>query len=182
MRATFSKLISMQWQVNAAIALARFFYRRVPVVGRFVGMFIDRCILVFFGIDVWSFSVDIKHLSIAHPVGVMFGGVGVYSQGRVVVMSGVKFGGGRPNDPDFIEKSRAGRTFVLGDNVVIATNSTLLGPLTICDNVLVGAMSLVTKSITEPGVYAGCPARKISDEVTFDWVAHLPDPHAETIA
>jgi serine acetyltransferase len=179
MRSRLSKLITMEWQVNAAIALSRACYLRMPVIGRFIGMFIDRLILIFFGIDLWSFSVDVKHLSIAHPVGIMFGGVGVYSEGRVVVMSGVKFGGARPSDPLFLERSRAGRTFVLGDNVVISTGSILLGPLTICDNVVIGAMSLVNRSIDEPGVYAGCPARKISDEVTFDWVAHLPDPRLD---
>jgi acetyltransferase-like isoleucine patch superfamily enzyme len=33
--------------------------------------------------------------------------------------------------------------------------------VTICDNVVVGAGSVVTKDITEPGIYAGNPARLI---------------------
>ena len=63
--------------------------------------------------------------------------------------------------------------FVLGDNVVIGANSVVMGPVDICDNVLIGAMSLVNRSIAEPGVYVGVPARKVSAEVSDEWVAHL---------
>ncbi len=48
----------------------------------------------------------------------------------------------------------------LGNYVSIGTNATVL-PVTICDNVVVGAGSVVTKNITEPGIYAGNPAKKI---------------------
>jgi acetyltransferase-like isoleucine patch superfamily enzyme len=46
----------------------------------------------------------------------------------------------------------------IGDRVSIGTNATIL-PVTICDRVVVGAGAVVTKDITEPGVYAGNPAR-----------------------
>ena len=48
----------------------------------------------------------------------------------------------------------------IGNNVSIGTNSTIL-PVEICDDVVVGAGSVVTKDITEPGIYAGNPARLI---------------------
>lgn len=48
----------------------------------------------------------------------------------------------------------------LGNNVAIGTNATIL-PVKICDNVVVGAGAVVTKDITEPGVYAGNPAKKL---------------------
>ena len=48
----------------------------------------------------------------------------------------------------------------IGNNVSIGTNATIL-PVSICDNVVIGAGAVVTKDITEPGVYAGNPARKI---------------------
>lgn len=50
----------------------------------------------------------------------------------------------------------------IGNNVSIGSNATIL-PVTICDNVVVGAGSVVTKSINKPGVYAGNPARKLRD-------------------
>ncbi len=49
----------------------------------------------------------------------------------------------------------------LGNNVSIGSNATLL-PVSICDNVVIGAGSVVTRDIAEPGTYAGNPARKIA--------------------
>ena len=46
----------------------------------------------------------------------------------------------------------------IGDNVSIGSNATIL-PVQICDGVVIGAGSVVTKDISEPGVYAGNPAR-----------------------
>jgi acetyltransferase-like isoleucine patch superfamily enzyme len=50
------------------------------------------------------------------------------------------------------------RSTKIGTRVSIGTNVTVL-PVTICDGVVVGAGSVVTKDITAPGVYAGNPAR-----------------------
>ena len=49
---------------------------------------------------------------------------------------------------------------VVGDNVSIGSNATIL-PVTICDDVVIGAGAVVTKNIVLPGVYAGNPAKKI---------------------
>lgn len=48
----------------------------------------------------------------------------------------------------------------IGDNVSIGSNVTIL-PVQICDHVVIGAGSVVTKDINEPGVYAGNPARLV---------------------
>lgn len=50
------------------------------------------------------------------------------------------------------------RSTRIGNNVSIGTNATIL-PVSICDNVVIGAGSVVTKDITEPGIYIGNPAR-----------------------
>lgn len=47
----------------------------------------------------------------------------------------------------------------IGNKVYIGSNSTIL-PISICDDVVIGAGSVVTKDITEPGTYIGNPARK----------------------
>lgn len=47
----------------------------------------------------------------------------------------------------------------IGNHVSIGSNATIL-PVTICDHVVIGAGAVVTKNITEPGIYAGNPARK----------------------
>jgi len=50
----------------------------------------------------------------------------------------------------------------IGNNVSIGSNATIL-PVNICDNVVIGAGSVVVKDINKSGVYAGNPARKIKD-------------------
>jgi UDP-3-O-[3-hydroxymyristoyl] glucosamine N-acyltransferase len=54
------------------------------------------------------------------------------------------------------------RSTFVGDRVSIGSNATIL-PVSICDDVVIGAGAVVTKSITKPGVYAGNPARKLRD-------------------
>src|SRR5260370_20001845 len=50
------------------------------------------------------------------------------------------------------------RSTKIGNEVSIGTDATVL-PVTICDQVVVGAGAVVTKDITEPGTYVGNPAR-----------------------
>lgn len=49
---------------------------------------------------------------------------------------------------------------IIGNNVSIGSGSSILA-VEICSNVVIGAGSVVTKDITESGVYAGNPARLI---------------------
>lgn len=48
------------------------------------------------------------------------------------------------------------------NNVSIGSNATIL-PVDICSNVVIGAGSVVTKNISEPGIYVGNPAKKTRD-------------------
>lgn len=48
----------------------------------------------------------------------------------------------------------------IGHRVSIGSNATLL-PVRVCDDVVIGAGAVVTNDITEPGIYAGNPARII---------------------
>ena len=54
-----------------------------------------------------------------------------------------------------------GRTMI-ANNVTIGSNATVLA-VSICEGVVIGAGSVVTKDITEKGVYAGNPAKKLRD-------------------
>ena len=49
------------------------------------------------------------------------------------------------------------KSTAIGNKVSIGSNATIL-PVRICDNVVIGAGSVVTKNIDKPGVYAGNPA------------------------
>jgi acetyltransferase-like isoleucine patch superfamily enzyme len=46
----------------------------------------------------------------------------------------------------------------IGNHVTIGSNTTIL-PVTICDNVVIGAGAVVTRDISEPGIYVGNPAK-----------------------
>jgi acetyltransferase-like isoleucine patch superfamily enzyme len=48
----------------------------------------------------------------------------------------------------------------IGSRVSIGSNATIL-PVEVCDDVVIGAGSVVTKNINVPGTYAGNPARLI---------------------
>lgn len=50
------------------------------------------------------------------------------------------------------------RSTKIGNRVSIGSNATIL-PVTICDHAVIGAGSVVTKNITQSGIYAGNPAR-----------------------
>jgi acetyltransferase-like isoleucine patch superfamily enzyme len=56
------------------------------------------------------------------------------------------------------DKSKWKSTYI-GNNVSIGSNATIL-PVSICNHVVIGAGAVVTKDITEAGVYSGNPARK----------------------
>lgn len=159
--------------IRAHILIASWLHRRIPWVGRALAMMLDRAMMCFYGLDLISTSVNVAALSIAHPVGVLLGGNGIISHGRISIMAGVKFVGHSPSNEEYLRRQKEKQVFILGDNVVIGANSVIIGPIRICDNVLIGAMSLVNKDISEPGVYVGAPLRKISDLVTDEWVKHL---------
>ncbi|MDP3517061.1 MAG: acyltransferase [Pseudohongiella sp.] len=76
--------------------------------------------------------------------------------GHGVVFINDLFSAGGPARGD---KSLWKRTRV-GNHVSIGSNVTVL-PISICDHVVIGAGSVVTKDIEVPGVYVGNPARLI---------------------
>ena len=49
----------------------------------------------------------------------------------------------------------------IGSRCMIGANATIIDSVKICDDVVIGAGSVVTKDITNPGTYVGVPAKKI---------------------
>ena len=68
-----------------------------------------------------------------------------------------KFSGGGPARGN----RRLWKETRIGNYVSIGTNATIL-PVNICDNVVIGAGSVVTKDIDTSGTYAGNPARLLT--------------------
>lgn len=65
-----------------------------------------------------------------------------------------QYGGPARGDKNLWKSTR------IGNSVSIGSNATIL-PVSICDKVVIGAGSVVTKNIIESGVYVGNPAKKI---------------------
>lgn len=63
------------------------------------------------------------------------------------------FSNGKPSGDSKFWKSTN-----IGNNVSIGSNATILA-INICDDVVIGAGSVVTKNIEKPGIYAGNPAK-----------------------
>ncbi|WP_238387727.1 acyltransferase [Pararcticibacter amylolyticus] len=78
--------------------------------------------------------------------------------GHGVMFVNDRFATGGPANGD---KSQWKRTDI-GNNVSIGSNVTIL-PVSICDNVVIGAGAVVTKPIHKAGIYAGNPAKLLRD-------------------
>lgn len=145
----------------------------IPFFGKYIALFLDRFLFILYGIELESRSINIKHLHIPHPGGILLGGNGIKSNGHVAIMAGVKFVAKSPNDSNYLYKQRKGKVFELGSKVFIGANSTIIGPVKICSNVVIGAMSLVNKDILKPGVYVGIPAQRILSSHNESWFDNL---------
>ena len=76
----------------------------------------------------------------------------VVAHGVMFINDLFKTGGPANNNRDLWAATK------IGNHVSIGTNSTILA-VNICDNVVIGAGSVVTKDIIKPGIYAGNPAK-----------------------
>lgn len=59
-----------------------------------------------------------------------------------------------------VQRNRIQGEIVIGDNVYIGSSSIFNLGVSVCSNVSIGSSSVVSKSITESGLYAGTPAVK----------------------
>ena len=75
----------------------------------------------------------------------------------ILIASNHKFG-----EPDLLVKDAITKQGVsLGQNIWLGARVTILDGVTIADDSVIGACSLVSKSLSESGVYVGIPAKKI---------------------
>jgi acetyltransferase-like isoleucine patch superfamily enzyme len=80
--------------------------------------------------------------------------------GHGVMFINDRFSNGGPANGD----QSLWRPTLVGNKVSIGSNATIL-PVSICEGAVIGAGAVVTSDITEPGIYAGNPARKIRDVI-----------------
>ena len=65
-------------------------------------------------------------------------------------------------------KSRQVKVPVIGDYVYLATGCRVIGPITIGNNVVIGANAVVTTSIPDNSLVAGVPAKVIKENIRFE--------------
>lgn len=142
-------------QINAWICISRGL-ARVPLIGRPLSILTDNLMLALYGIELTSTSLNIGRLIVGHSTGVVLGGNGIRCTGTLHLSSGVVFGRRFSEGHDEPE-----HFFDIDGDVIIGSNSVLLGPLKIKGPVVIGALTLITRDILEPGTYVGTPARRL---------------------
>jgi len=115
---------------------------------------------------------------IDHGAGVVIGETAEIGN-NVTIYAGVVLGG--------VSLEHRKRHPTIGNNVVIGTGAKLLGPITVGDNVKIGANSVVVNDVPPNSVVVGVPGKIISREgekIKRIDLAHgdLPDPLSITIA
>ncbi len=92
-----------------------------------------------------------------------------FFDGPVTVGSGCRVGMGVmfvTSDHEIKGEGRYGpvqiRPIAVGDGCWLGARSVLLPGITVCANTVIGAGAVVTKSIVDPGVYVGVPARLLT--------------------
>ncbi|MGB7583136.1 MAG: hypothetical protein WBL85_11900 [Sedimentisphaerales bacterium] len=103
-----------------------------------------------------STSADIgPGFAIYHPFGLVVGTDVKAGKNLTLSMDVVLGGNVDKQRPDGSEKP------ILGDNVNIAAGSKVVGPITLGDNCLVGANSVVINSMPSDSIIAGVPAQVV---------------------
>lgn len=78
----------------------------------------------------------------------------------IMIASNHKF-----DDPDVLFKDAITKKGIcIGENIWFGARVTVLDGVNIADNIVVGACSLVTKNLTEAGVYVGVPVKRIKNK------------------
>lgn len=104
------------------------------------------------------------HLGFTIPLNTFEEGLCIWHYGTITVNTKAKIGRNcRISESTNIGDSRGGCP-TIGNNVFICTGAKIFGDISIADDVMIGANSVVNKTISEPGItVAGTPAKKISD-------------------
>jgi serine O-acetyltransferase len=118
-------------------------------------LFFSTSILRYYGVQIGS------GLYMPHPFGIVIGGATIGK--NFTIAQHCTIGGKKPvgafgiEPPGWNSKERVS----IGDWVFMGAGSCVLGPVTIGDNVIIGANSVVTKDIPSNVLVAGAPAKII---------------------
>jgi len=129
------------------------------------------------GCDIHPGATIGKRFFIDHATGVVIGETTIIGN-DVSLYQGVTLGG--------VSTTKGKRHPTLGNHIVVGCNASVLGNITIGDNVRIGAGSVVLKDVPMDCTVVGVPGRivrykglKVNDELMH---GNLPDPEEDEIA
>lgn len=149
--------------------VAHFFWR----IGMpFIPKYISDIARELTGIEIHPGAVIGSEFFIDHGSGVVIGETTIIGD-NCTIYSGVVLGG------TSLKKEKRHPT--IGDNVVIGTGAKILGPITVSDNVRIGANSVVVNDVPSNSVVVGVPGKivsRIGEKIERIDLRHgdLPDP------
>lgn len=119
----------------------------------------------------YRFRKNSIKLGFTIPINTFEEGLCIWHYGTITVNSKARIGKNcRLSEGVNIGDSR-GSSPTIGNNVFISTGAKVFGNITIADDVIIGANSVVNKSIIEKGVtVAGVPAVKISNKSSHTYL------------
>jgi len=154
--------------------IAHFFYtKKVYVIARVISH-ISRFLT---GIEIHPGAKIGRRVFIDHGMGIVIGETAEIGD-DTLLYKGVVLGG------TSLEKEKRHPT--VGKNVVIGSNSCVLGPITIGDGAKIGSGSVVTKDVPKGATVVGVPGKviekKAMEKLELDFEhGNLPDPIADVV-
>ncbi len=89
MAKSLESLVGYHSRVAAGLRAGRWMATKLPLVGVLLSLMVDKLLFFFYNIDGSSRRVRVASLHIPHPGGILLGGNGSVSEGRVLVNAGV---------------------------------------------------------------------------------------------
>ena len=106
-----------------------------------------------YGCFIYYTAIVAKGFYIEHPIGVVIGAAEIGENFKIYQNATV--------GAQWRGEYHEGKYPRIGNNVMLTSGSSILGNVHIADDVVIGCNSVVVKDITESGIYAGSPVRRI---------------------
>jgi len=129
---------------------------RIPLLGKLFGFLVEYFIRIVFGSDISCRAKIGPGFVIQHGHDIVIGS-------EVTIGSGCKIFNGVTLGNKDVSVNAFGEQPTVGNGAVFCTGAKILGPLSIGDNVVVGANSVLLRDCPSNTVFAGVPAVMIRD-------------------
>lgn len=126
---------------------------RIPVVGKFLSIFFEYIIRIFFGSDISCEAIIPSDIVFIHGHDIVIGANVIIGK-QCKIFNGVTLGN-KDTEIGYNEHP------IVGNNCVISTGAKILGKITIGDNSIIGANAVVINDVPSNSIAVGVPAKNI---------------------